>query len=109
MKRFTKDERNGAIVLAVICLLVCGISFTLRHIERNRIRVPEEELVKMIIIASDSASSKSGEEYLSGDSGDRKKGKGKSGRPSKNHSDKKKRKKQDRKKDEPRDFLSDPI
>lgn len=59
MKRLTKDERTGATAIALVALLVCGGSILFKHLGKRPHASPE--MVKSIILASDSASGKKNE------------------------------------------------
>ena len=112
MKRLTKDERTGATAIALVALLICGGSMLLKRMERRVHASPE--VVKTIILASDSLENKNEREPPCDKS--ERKGKKKSKR--RERTEKSKRKGKDSKqgsknrgKDSgsPRDFLSDPL
>lgn len=116
MKRLSKDERIGATAIALVALLICGGSFLWNRRERGS--EASEEVVKTIMLASDSVDSdkESTDEERAFDStkGKRegKKRQSKSENREKKRTTRKSNKNSEKKKQEkapPRDYLSDPI
>lgn len=123
MKRLSKDERTGATAIALVALLICGGSFLWNRRERGT-TVPEE-MVKSMILASDTLGSGSestvGKETGNSDESDlhiseadgnegkslRKRGSSENKKKKKGSEKSVKKKKKDAA--PPRDFLADPI
>lgn len=116
MKRLTKDERTGATAIALVALLICGCSFWWSR--RDRCSKDSEEIVKSIILVSDSTVSKErgdiDEEFSSAsvrdkkDKGDRRKAK-KGDKKEKKGRSKNSEGKNKKETAPSRDFLSDPL
>ena len=104
MKKLTKDERKGAIALAIVIILIVGGGFILKSINRqDNSRQPE---VKILYQPSDTASKKSSrkkDKKVQGGT-DKQKDSGPKKSRKKNRSEKRKQVAAP-----PRDFLTDTI
>ncbi|MDE6409299.1 MAG: hypothetical protein K2K81_03520 [Muribaculaceae bacterium] len=114
MKRLTKDERTGATAIALVALIICGGSFLWNRRERSTPH--SEEVVKSLILASDSLDKGSEPEVtnLHDTSGnkkksDRKKTSERGTAPSVKRKGGKPIEKRKKEAAPPRDFLSDPV
>ncbi|MDE7412287.1 MAG: hypothetical protein K2N05_00670 [Muribaculaceae bacterium] len=115
MHPLTKEERRGAISLALLSLLICGGSALYGIYERNREVENERELVESIIIMADSSASRlqsereTDREYKYKRNMKENRRKLEKGKSSKRKGSGKEKDKKDKRPAPTRDFLSDPI
>ena len=112
MKRLTKDERTGATAIALVALLICGGSMLLKRMEKRVHASPE--VIRSIILASDSLEKRSQEdgdalEERGKDKGAKEQLKKHGLKEKKNKKGKQGDKKREKARQSPRDFLSDPL
>lgn len=111
MKRLNKDERTGATALVLVALVVCfGSIFFSR---RSSVEPAPEDLVKTIIIASDSMAKERDfsekDDYVRKNKREKTKGKKNSKKGKKGDSKEKEGRKKKSGSTPPRDFLNDPV